>query len=98
MSLSLLLTRASLLIPGLPSRESRYYVSSRGPTRRFKHHFLPAHRENADPVDVFLAWPGPSFQRPSSAGSACALGALAWSPAHALGTARWQPGAPHAAP
>jgi hypothetical protein len=64
MSSSLLLTKAYLLIPGLPSRESRYYVYSRGPTRRFKHHFLPAHRENADPVDVFLACPGPECQRP----------------------------------
>ena|SRR5215467_13089887 len=35
-----------------------------------KHHFLPAHRENADPVDVFLACPGPGCQRPSSDGSA----------------------------
>src|SRR5215469_230563 len=54
MSSSLLLTKASLLIPGLPSRESRYYVSSRGPTRRFKHHLLPAHREKRGPGGRFL--------------------------------------------
>src|SRR5262249_31970163 len=38
------------------------------------------------------------YQPPSSAGSACALWALAWPPAQPQGMARWEPGARQAPP
>src|SRR6516165_1353148 len=40
----------------------------------------------------------PRCQPPSSAGSACALWALAWPPAQPRGMARWEPGARQAPP
>src|SRR5262245_35689205 len=62
------------------------------------HHFLSAHRENADPMNVFFAFPVPRCPAQLSAGSACALWALAWPPAQPQGMARWEPAVRQAPP
>src|SRR6516225_9466350 len=92
-----LITSTTLIFAG--SRSAR--IARSAPTRPFRSRGCfascsarPAHRDNVDRGTFsWLVSYGPRCQRPSSAGSACALWALAWPPAQPQGMARWEPGA-----